>query len=320
MFSVKKCDPSNIKVALLKGGNSGEREISLKSGAACSKALKEVGFEVIDLDTKNPEFIENLIDLKPDVCFLALHGKYGEDGCVQGVCEMLGIPYTGSNVLGSAVAMDKAVAKILYEKAGLSTPKGLRINRAENFDIDKIVKVLGEHVVVKPTNEGSTLGLHMCETKQEIEVAINQVIADGFDVIAEEYVSGIETTVAVLGNDDPVALPVIEIVPQGDSTFYDFTAKYAAGGSKHIIPARLSEEQTKTCQDLAMGAHKVLGCQGVSRTDIIVGESKCWILETNTLPGMTETSLLPDAASKIGISFNELCKLLVEFALEAHSK
>jgi D-alanine-D-alanine ligase len=320
MITTKPCDPAKTKVVLLKGGKSGERDISLQSGEACARALVNEGFSVVEIDTASDGMLEMILEAKPDVVFLALHGKDGEDGCVQGFCELMGVPYTGPGVLASALAMDKVRAKVFYRSAGLDTANWTVVNKGELFSPEEIIARVGSKCVVKPDHEGSALGVHIVDGVQELSDAIEEALTHDSSVIIETFVSGTETTVAVFGNDDPEVLPVIEIVPQASSDFYDFTAKYATGGATHIIPARLNEDTTKACQDAALAAHKALGCRGVSRTDIIVDESgTCWVLETNTIPGMTATSLLPDAAAKVGIPFGTLCRMLVELALEEHA-
>ncbi|MEI3376933.1 MAG: D-alanine--D-alanine ligase [Coriobacteriales bacterium] len=320
MITTKPCEPAVTKVVLLKGGKSGEREISLKSGAACADALRDEGFEVVEIDLAADDALQQIVAAQPTVVFLALHGKYGEDGCVQGLCELLELPYTGSGVLASALAMDKERAKVMYQAAGLKTAPWIVVHPEDKRDAASIIEELGEKVVVKAVHQGSSLGVFIVEGATELEMAITDAFAFDDTVIVEKYIQGTETTVAVLGNDETEALPVIEIVPQGDSTTYDFTAKYAAGGSKHIIPARLDDRVTAACQEMALRAHKALGCRGVSRTDIFVDEEgECWAIETNTLPGMTSTSLLPDTAGTVGISFGALCRMLVELALEEHA-
>ncbi|MGI6032838.1 MAG: D-alanine--D-alanine ligase family protein [Coriobacteriales bacterium] len=320
MISTKPCDPEHTKVALLKGGTSGEREISLDSGAACAQALRSSGFPVVEVDTGKDGFVQDLIASKPDVVFIALHGKDGEDGCVQGLCELLRLPYTGPGVLASALAMDKSRAKVFFQSAGLSTAPWVELEPGNTIDLDAIIARVGEHCVVKPAREGSALGVHIVCGKDDLKSAIDEAFTHDSEVVVERFISGTEVTVAVLGNDEPEALPVIEIVPQESSAFYDFDAKYSQGGATHIIPARLPKETLAACENAACTAHRALGCRGVSRTDMIVDdEGTCWVLETNTIPGMTSTSLLPDTARKVGISFEQLCQMLVELALERPS-
>lgn len=308
-------NPAEYKVALLCGGNSNEREISLASGEGAREALQEAGFNVVVLDPANKDDLKTLIDKTFDVAFLCMHGKGGEDGTLQGMLEILKIPYTCSHSLASAIAMDKGTAKLFYHQHGIPTPVSLSVTKGAEFDPVAAVKLVGPRSVVKPASEGSALGIYMTDTPESIEAAVAKVHEIDGKAIVETFAKGIELTVAVLGNDNPRALPVIEIVPRGE--FYDFDSKYAPGGSQHIIPARISHEATEMVQDLAVRAHQALGCSGVSRTDVIYNEEngEAWVLETNTIPGMTATSLLPDAARAAGLTFPELCTQLIEFAL-----
>ena len=317
MIKTQPCNPEQLKVTLLKGGASDEREISLASGNACAAALRDQGFIVTEVDTGDEDMIAQIIASNPDVVFSALHGRDGEDGCMQGLCELMRVPYTGSGVLASALAMDKIRAKTFYSASGLPTPHSVTLHAGEGYLPADIIGVVGEKCVVKPANEGSALGVRIVNTPSALPDAIKEAFEFDDTLLVERFIEGTEVTVAVLGNEKPEALPVIEIVPQESSEFYDFEAKYAANGSTHIIPARISDEQTETCQRIAVAAHEALGCRGVSRSDIIVDSAgTCWVLETNTIPGMTETSLLPDAAKAVGIGFGELCKMLIELALE----
>nr|WP_165042875.1 D-alanine--D-alanine ligase [Adlercreutzia sp. ZJ138] len=313
---VNTLNPSSCSVALLAGGKSGEREISLASGKGAYEALREAGYSVTMLDPASNNDLVSLITGDFDVAFLCMHGKYGEDGTLQGMLEMIGLPYTGSNVWASALAMDKAKAKLFYIQNDIPTPLSITLHIDDEYSLKEIVKTVGEHCVVKPGTEGSALGVFIVKGEQEIADAIDQAFEIDTEVLIERYVQGTELTVAVVDDlDTTKALPVIEIVPK--SEFYDFESKYAPGGSEHICPARISSETTCCAQDLAIRAHKALGCSGVSRTDIILDENgECWVLETNTLPGMTSTSLLPDAARAAGISFPELCTMLIRDALK----
>lgn len=312
---VTAIDPSTINVALLAGGASGERDISLASGEGARAALEEAGFTVTSFDPANKEDLKALIDGQFDVAFLCLHGRYGEDGTIQGLLEILGIPYIGSGVWSSALAMDKVRAKVFYRHFGINTPVSATLYREKAYDLDAIIDRVGFPCVVKPANEGSALGVHIVESKQALQQAIHDVFEIDYELLVETYIKGTELTVSVIGNDNPKALPIIEIVPKNE--FYDFESKYAPGGSEHICPARISEEDTAKVKEIAVAAHKALGCRGVSRTDIIMDEQGvCWVLETNTVPGMTSTSLLPDSARAAGYSFPQLCVKLIEFALE----
>lgn len=307
--------PQNIRVALLAGGLSGERTISLASGEGAGKALTSAGFSVTKLDPADKEDLKTLIDGNFDVAFICLHGKYGEDGTIQGLLDIIGVPYIGSNVWSSALAIDKAKAKIFYERAGIQTPQSVTLRSSHERSIDDILALVGTRCVVKPSTEGSALGVFIVEGKEEVSEAIDKAFAIDTEVLVETFVAGTELTVAVLGNESLEALPIIEIIPINE--FYDYESKYAPGGSKHICPARISAKATAEVQDIALAAHKALGCSGVSRTDIIMDEAgEYWVLETNTIPGMTGTSLLPDAGRAAGIEFPELCTRLVQLAFD----
>lgn len=305
-----------LNVALLAGGTGGERDVSLASGAACAAALRDEGCRVTEFDTAQQGFVEGLIDLQPDVVFIALHGVDGEDGKMQGLCEILGLPYTGSGVAASALAMDKAKAKAIYAANGLKTAPWVSVRRNGPFDAHEALASVGQKAVVKPVCEGSTIGVSIVEGADELDKAVNDIITTYNEVLVEKFISGTEVTIAVLGDTQPEALPIIEIVPSHHG-FYDYEEKYGEGGAKHIIPARLDEDVAEECRRSALAAHEALGCYGVSRTDIIVdAEDTCWVLETNTIPGMTATSLLPDTAAKAGLSFGDVCMKLVEYALK----
>ena len=308
-------NPQEIKFALLCGGKSGEREISMASGKGAQVALESAGFPVQVLDPSRREDLVALVEGDFDVAFICLHGRYGEDGTVQGFLELLGIPYIGSGVWSSATAIDKAKAKVFYQHNGIPTPVAQVLRKGQSVTGQELVAKVGNRCVVKPANEGSALGVFIVESPEAVEDALEKVFEIDTEVLVETYVKGTEFTVSVLGNDNPEAMPVIQIVPSHE--FYDFESKYAPGGSQHLCPAPLSEEDTKRAQELAVAAHKVLGCRGVSRTDMIKDEEgNFWVLETNTVPGMTETSLLPDAGRAAGMSFSQLCQRLVELALE----
>lgn len=309
-------NPHEIKVVLLAGGTSGEHEISQASGDGAQGALEEAGFDVTRVDPASKEDLKRIIDGDFNVAFLCLHGKGGEDGVIQGMLESIGLPYTGSGVLASATAMNKARSKIMYEHAGIPIIPGVNLKSNEEYDIESVKETVGIPCVVKPSTEGSSLGLRIVTDANDLQEAIDYVFTVDDDIVVEKFVKGIETTVAILGNSDLEALPVIEIVPLA-AEVYDFESKYAPGGCEHVIPARINDEITNKLQDLAKMAHLALGCRGVSRTDFIVDEQgKPWILETNTIPGMTATSLLPDTAGVAGYTFPQLCTRLVELALE----
>lgn len=307
--------PSECKVALLAGGTSGEREISIASGKGAKGALEEAGFTVDWIDPANKDDLTRLIEEDYDVAFMCLHGRKGEDGVTQGMLELIGLPYTCSGVLASAMAMDKSRSKVFYELDGIPTPPSVTLKNGRQYDVDAIAEKIGIPCVVKPVTEGSTLGIEIVNDAAELKGAIERAFTFDDIVLVEKFVEGKEITVAVIGNDNPKALPIIEIIPRGD--FYDFDSKYAPGGSQHICPAPLEEALAAKIHDYAERAHCVLGCSGVSRTDFIIdADGIPWALETNTIPGMTATSLLPDAARAAGISFPDLCTRLIELALE----
>lgn len=307
------------KIAVLMGGRSAEREVSLTTGAQVATALREAGHEVLTIDSGGEGFIGELEAARPDVVFICLHGRFGEDGTVQGLLELLGLPYVGSGVLASALAMDKVMSKHFFAYAGIPTPAYVHARRGEELDLAEVTRELGSKTVVKPANEGSAIGVTIAHTPSELPSALEEAFRHDDSVLIEEFVGGIEVTVGVIGNDKPVALPTIEIVPEHE--FYDYESKYVPGMSQHIIPARVAEEVRDECVRISLKAHKVLGCRGMSRADTIVRDNgTVELLEVNTIPGMTPTSLLPDAAAAAGVSFFDLCDRLVRLALEGSDR
>jgi len=303
-----------VKVAVLKGGISSERDISLISGKACAEALRNCGYKVYEIDVTR-DLWNQLSEVNPDVIFNALHGDWGEDGRVQGVLDMFGKPYTHSGVMASALAMDKHRAKHVLKAVGINVAEGGLYNR---LDVSKRHPMKPPYVV-KPNGQGSSKSVYIIHDE---DIEQKQAIADdvdmGEEVIVEAFIPGRELTVAVMGDR---ALGVTEIIPQTD--WYDFEAKYSDGGSTHEIPADISEEVTQLCLDWALKAHKALGCQGLSRADYRFNEknddfssivNKIVMLEVNTQPGMTPTSLAPEQAAHVGINFEQLCCWLVEDA------
>ncbi len=306
--------PQETSVALISGGKSGEREISLVSGSAVYDALLDAGFSVTQIDPAKKEDLVTLVSEDFDVAFLALHGKLGEDGTIQGMLEILGIPYTGPGVWSSATAIDKPKTKIIYEQVGVPTPRAILLHSPDQMTAEDIEREFGSSCVIKAATEGSALGVYLCNGCEEIESALKNVFEIDDQALVETMIQGDEYTVGVLGTEDPQVLPVIQIIPINE--FYDFESKYAEGGSKHICPAPLNEELTKKAQNIALLAHKGLECSGVSRTDLLLdSEGNFYALETNTIPGMTPTSLLPDAARVAGMDFTQLCIALIEDAI-----
>jgi D-alanine-D-alanine ligase len=308
------------RIALLAGGTSGEREVSLRSGKNVAHALREAGHDVVELDPIDHAFIPALVEYGPDVAFLALHGRDGEDGSIQGLLELLRIPYTGSGVLASALAMDKLRSKVFYKQAGVQTPECVCIapGPAGLTDAQGFIGRYGLPCVVKPANEGSSLGVSIVHDALDLPAALDKGFAAGSPLLVERFIAGTEVTVPVIGLDELTALPVIEIVPNL-TEFYDYESKYAVGGSDHIIPARLPASQLTHVQDQALAAHRALGLSGVSRSDFIVDAlGTAWIMETNSIPGMTSTSLLPDAARHVGIAASDLYTRIAEWGIAAH--
>ncbi len=293
------------RIAVLKGGPSAERDVSLDSGAACAQALREFGYEVVEIDA-DVDLATRLLVEKPDVVFNALHGRWGEDGCVQGLLEWLKIPYTHSGVLASALAMDKARSKEAYRAAGLPVVASL-LTSAVNA---KTSHPMQPPYVVKPNNEGSSVGIYIVDKNANGPARL----ADDMPttVMVEEFIPGRELSTAVLGDR---ALGVTDILTEG---WYDYHAKYRLGGSTHIVPADIPADVFAACLDYAKRAHDALGCKGLSRTDFRWDETRgldgLFLLETNTQPGMTATSLAPEQASHCGMDFPALCNWLIEDA------
>ncbi|RPH43108.1 MAG: D-alanine--D-alanine ligase [Desulfobulbaceae bacterium] len=306
-----------MRVALLAGGTSGEREVSLNGAAEVERSLDPERFQVRRYDpaTDLARLVNDATEI--DFAFILLHGLQGEDGTVQGLLELLGIPYQGSGVLGSAIAMDKDLSKVLFRQYGLPVADSIVIRPSEPFSPGEIVDQLGLPLVVKPVREGSSLGLTIARTPAELQAGIDSAKKHDRLVMIEQYIKGREITAAVLGNDELTALPLIEIIPGEGFEFFDYTAKYQAGASKEICPAPLSPEQTATAQKLALEAHSALRLRGYSRTDMILDAAgNFFLLESNTIPGMTSTSLLPQAAAQYGLSFPQFLDRLIALAFE----
>ena len=309
----------SMRVVVLCGGWSDERDVSITSGTECRRALLESGFKKVDLlDIAEDRFAEKLAGGNYDVAFPALHGRFGEDGCIQGMLEVMHIPYAFSGVFASAVATQKEAAKVLYTKAGIRTPRGVDLPagaRLTQEQKDALVSKLGLPLFVKPSGNGSSFGITRVTESSKLQEAVDLAGSEGERVLIEECVVGTEITVPVIGNADPHALPIVEIVTGAD--FYDVKVKYEPAELHHIIPARLAPAVYAKAQAAAVAAHKALGCAGCSRSDFIVTEmGEPVILETNTIPGMTPASLLPDSARHGGIEFPELCAKFIELAVE----
>ena len=301
---------SNLIVVLM-GGLSGERKISFLTGKACSKALKKKGYKVVDLDAKG-YFVDELKQLKPKIVFNALHGKYGEDGFVQSILESLKIPYTHSGVLSSSLAMDKELSRLIFIKNNLKVPKYFLLQKDHQGNSNKKFnnKKIKFPIVIKPINEGSSLGVSICKNKKQFTNKYKKLMENYDRILVEEYIPGREIQVAVMGEK---ALGAIELVPRRQ--FYDYTAKYSnTAQTQHIMPAPLSPKKYKEILGLAKKAHELLGCRGITRSDFRFFKNKFYLLETNTQPGLTKLSLVPEIARYCGIKFEDLIVWMTENA------
>ncbi|MBW1865559.1 MAG: D-alanine--D-alanine ligase [Deltaproteobacteria bacterium] len=307
-----------INLALLSGGISSEREVSLNSGNQVFDALDKEKYNIIRYDPKTD--LSRLVSEAPqiDAALIILHGPYGEDGTIQGLLELLDIPYQGSGVMGSSVAMNKLATKQMYELEGLPTPPYMVLKQGDRIDVDDWEERFGLPLVVKPLEAGSSVGMTIVKSTSEIEAAAEKAFEHGDVILVENFVDGIEITAGVIGNRTLEALPIIEIVPGDAYEFFDYEAKYTPGATREICPARISDAMTEKAQTYAKLAHRSLFCEGYSRTDMIMQADEIYILETNTIPGMTATSLLPQAAVAAGISFSELLDRLINLGMERH--
>ena len=309
-------DHQKLTVALLAGGKSGEREVSLKGAAGVLEALDKNKYKVLRFDpaTDIATLAAQCNDI--DVVFILLHGLFGEDGTVQGFLDLLGLPYQGSGVLGSALAMDKDLAKTLYQIHGLTVPQWEMASLKDANNPDRILTKLSLPLVIKPVRQGSSLGMTIAQNAEQLTSGIAKAFEFDSEVMVEQYIKGREITVGVIGNSEPKALPLVEIIPGKEHSFFDYKAKYIPGASKEICPADLAEEISSKAQEFAVTAHKALKLRGYSRTDMIVNTDGIFVLETNTIPGMTPTSLLPQAAAAAGLPFPKLLDRLIELAME----
>jgi len=308
-------DPQELKaktIGVLMGGLSGEREISLRSGQNCLRALQTKGYRAVAIDALR-DVAQRLDEEQVEVAFLALHGRYGEDGTIQGLLEMMGLPYTGSGVLASALAMNKIATKKVIQGSGLATPPYCEIDPAEEAEraAVRIESELGLPTMLKPVAEGSSLGVSKCRDTRTLQMAIDQGRNTYGAMFAERFVPGREITVGVLERRGRVeALPILELVPKKD--FYDFEAKYTEGMTEFILPARLAPEAYAEAERLAVATFAAVGCRGYARVDMIVDQKGApWLIEVNTLPGMTDTSDLPAQAQAAGISYEDLVETIL---------
>lgn len=309
-----------LTVALLSGGDSPEREVSINSGDQVFEALDKEKYKVVRYDPKTD--LQRLVADSPviDVAVVILHGPNGEDGTIQGLLDLLKIPYQGSGILGSATAMSKLVSKQLYERAGLLVPPYIAVERNENIKAGKLVERFGLPFVVKPAGSGSSVGMTVVKSENGIEDALRKAFETDDSVLIEQYIDGIELTGGIIGNESLQALPIVEIIPGEEHDFFDYEAKYTPGATREICPARLDEKTAESAMECAKIAHKALFCKGYSRTDMILRDGEIYVLETNTIPGMTPTSLFPQAADAAGYSFSGLLDKLITLGIEAKSR
>jgi len=292
------------KIAVLMGGPSAEREVSLRTGQAVLKALLAGGFRAVEIDAGR-DLPERLTAVGAEVAFVALHGRFGEDGTVQGLLEVMGIPYTGSGVLASSLAMDKIATKKILLQHELPTPAYVALRKGEDVR-EFLAQCRHFPLVVKPSREGSTIGISIVRDPADLPAALEEAFRHDREVLVEDYIPGQELTVGVL---DGEPLPIIEIVPQGG--FYDYQAKYTAGRTEYLLPARLDAAVYERLQQAAVAAFRALNCAGAARVDFRLKEREFFCLEVNTIPGMTETSLLPKAAASAGIDFGALVQRIL---------
>jgi D-alanine-D-alanine ligase len=305
-----------LRLALISGGKSSEREVSLKSGAQVFQALNKDKYDIRRYDpaTDLERLVREAGEL--DAALIIMHGRGGEDGSLQGLLDLLEIPYQGSGVLASALAMNKELSKAVYQLARLQVPAALAFHRHKAPSPKEIAAKLGLPVVIKPVNEGSSIGISKAPTLEALETGLAAAFALDNRVLVEEFIPGTEVTGGVLGNATLQALPLVEIIPTDKYDFFDYEAKYLPGASHEICPARLAPEMTKRAQECALIAHQALGCRGYSRTDMMIRDQDIYVLETNTIPGMTATSLFPQGAKAAGLEFPDLLDTLIALAME----
>lgn len=307
---------AKLRLALIAGGVSAEREVSLRGAAGVEQALNRDRYEVVRYDpaTDLARIAADAANI--DAAFILLHGVHGEDGTIQGFLDLLGIPYQGAGVLGSALAMDKNLAKVMYRLAGLPVAPWVMVEPGDLRDSGRIESAVGLPCVVKPVRQGSSIGMSIVRTLDQLPAALELALRHDGEVMVEAFLKGRELTAGVLGNSELTALPLIEIIPDSRFDFFNYEAKYQPGATREVCPAPVSETVRARAQDYAVRAHRSLQLRGYSRTDMILVGEELYLLETNTIPGMTPTSLLPQAAAEAGLPFAALLDRLIELALE----
>ena len=312
-----------MRIGVLMGGRSLERDVSLRSGRRVSRALDVLGHDVLDLDV-DENLVPTLQREHLDLVYISLHGKFGEDGTIQELLEIMDIPYTGPGVFSSAIGFNKALSKEIFLREDIPTPPFFVLSQATFEEMGALHALaavgdkLGFPLVVKPAAQGSALGIKIAASQNELPEAVRTALHYDERVLLEKFVRGTEVAASILGNEELRALPLVEAVPRG--SFFDFDARYTPGMTEYYCPARLDESVSSRAVEIALRAHRSLGCQNVSRVDIIIDEAGTpQVLELNISPGMTETSLLPMAAESAGLDFNELVRLLVRLAMEKYA-
>ena len=307
---------AKLRLALIAGGVSAEREVSLRGAAGVEQALNRDRYEVVRYDpaTDLARIAADAANI--DAAFILLHGVHGEDGTIQGFLDLLGIPYQGAGVLGSALAMDKNLAKVMYRLAGLPVAPWVMVEPGDLRDSGRIESAVGLPCVVKPVRQGSSIGMSIVRTLDQLPAALELALRHDGEVMVEAFLKGRELTAGVLGNSELTALPLIEIIPDSRFDFFNYEAKYQPGATREVCPAPGRETVRARAQDYAVRAHRSLQLRGYSRTDMILVGEELYLLETNTIPGMTPTSLLPQAAAEAGLPFAALLDRLIELALE----
>ncbi|MBF0257483.1 MAG: D-alanine--D-alanine ligase [Desulfamplus sp.] len=305
-----------IRLALLSGGDSSEREVSLSSGKQVYEALDKSKYDIVRYDPKTD--LQKIVEDAPaiDVALLILHGPNGEDGTVQGLLDLLKIPYQGAGVLGSALAMNKLAAKKMYEHANIPVPPYIPFSKGEIVETDAWVNKIGLPMVIKPVCAGSSVGMSIVKKESDIAPSVEKALLFDNNLLLESYIKGVELTCGVLGNRELEALPVIEIIPGEGYEFFDYNAKYLKGATEEICPARIDDEIRDKVQEYALAAHRALFLKGYSRSDMILSNGDIYLLETNTIPGMTATSLYPQSAKVAGYSFTQILDRLIALAME----
>jgi D-alanine-D-alanine ligase len=309
-------EKSKIQLALLCGGRSAERDVSLAGAKEVEKALDPGRYYIRRYDPATD--LDRLVRDTPylDVAFILLHGRYGEDGTIQGLLDLIGLPYQGSGVLGSALAIDKHLAKVIYQEAGILTPSWTHLLHSDKVNIKKIVNRVGLPLMVKPCTQGSSVGIRKVADKNKLGPAIKEAFQWDNRVLVESFIEGREITGGILGLEELLPLPVVEIIPESSYLFFDYDAKYLPGATNEICPADMPKQVSEKAGALAAAAHRALQLRAYSRTDMILADTgKIFVLETNTIPGMTPTSLFPRAAEAAGIPFSRLLDQLIDMAL-----